>query len=188
MKAPILTTPRTLLRLPEATDARCVVDYFQRNREHLAPYEPLKPPDFYTVGFWAQQAIMLQTEFASDRGLRLFLFPASGDRVIGTVNFSAFVRHPFHACNLGYGLDAACQGQGLMAEALEGALSFVFAELRMHRVMANYMPHNRRSGALLRRLGFVVEGYARDYLRIQDRWEDHVLTSLTHPDWKAPGG
>jgi ribosomal-protein-alanine N-acetyltransferase len=46
------------------------------------------------------------------------------------------------------------------------------------------MPRNQRSGNLLKRLGFVVEGYARDYLLINDRWEDHILTSLTNPDWQ----
>jgi ribosomal-protein-alanine N-acetyltransferase len=31
-------------------------------------------------------------------------------------------------------------------------------------------------------VGFVVEGYARDYLFIGGQFRDHVLTSLTHPD------
>jgi ribosomal-protein-alanine N-acetyltransferase len=44
------------------------------------------------------------------------------------------------------------------------------------------VPTNERSGRLLRRLGFVVEGYARDYLFIGGQFRDHVLTSLTHPD------
>jgi ribosomal-protein-alanine N-acetyltransferase len=50
--------------------------------------------------------------------------------------------------------------------------------------MADYMPRNRRSAAVLRQAGFVVEGYAREYLRIDGRWEDHVLTAITNPDWK----
>ncbi|MGH9831222.1 MAG: GNAT family N-acetyltransferase, partial [Blastocatellia bacterium] len=39
---------------------------------------------------------------------------------------------------------------------------------------------NSRSGKLLRRLNFVVEGYARDYLCIAGKWEDHIMTSLTN--------
>lgn len=35
-------------------------------------------------------------------------------------------------------------------------------------------------------LGFKVEGYAYDYLLINGRWEDHVLTSLTNPAWTPP--
>ena len=30
----------------------------------------------------------------------------------------------------------------------------------------------------------MVEGYARDFLQINGRWEDHVLTSLTNPAWQ----
>ena len=40
----------------------------------------------------------------------------------------------------------------------------MFREQNLHRIQANYVPRNERSGGLLRRLGFVVEGYARDYL------------------------
>jgi ribosomal-protein-alanine N-acetyltransferase len=46
--------------------------------------------------------------------------------------------------------------------------------------MANYIPTNERSGLLLKRLGFAVEGYARDYLLINGQWRDHVLTALTN--------
>ena len=54
----------------------------------------------------------------------------------------------------------------------------------MHRIMANYMPHNQRSGNLLKKLGFVVEGYARDYLLINGKWEDHILTSLNNDNYE----
>lgn len=50
--------------------------------------------------------------------------------------------------------------------------------------MAAYLPHNQRSAKLLKRLGFVVEGYACDYLTIDGQWEDHILTSLTNCNWK----
>lgn len=50
--------------------------------------------------------------------------------------------------------------------------------------MANYMPHNRRSGNVLKSLGFNIEGYARDYLYINGYWEDHILTSLTNKNWE----
>ena len=50
--------------------------------------------------------------------------------------------------------------------------------------MAAYLPHNQRSANLLKRLGFVVEGYACDYLMINGQWQDHILTSLTNRNWK----
>ena len=67
-----------------------------------------------------------------------------------------------------------------MYEALTAAIDYVFTDLKLHRIMANYIPVNERSARLLRRLGFTVEGYARDYLFIAGEWRDHILTSLTN--------
>ena len=65
-----------------------------------------------------------------------------------------------------------------MYEGLRCAIDFVFSELALHRVMANYRPKNERSHQLLRRLGFAQEGRARSYLDIDGRWQDHIHTSL----------
>ena len=64
---------------------------------------------------------------------------------------------------------------------LAAALPWVFAHLALHRVRAGYEPVNERSGRLLRRLGFVVEGYARDYIYTGGAWRDQILTSLVNP-------
>ena len=53
---------------------------------------------------------------------------------------------------LGYGLDAAYEGRGMMREALEVAIGYMFADQNLHRIQANYVPRNERSGGLLRRL------------------------------------
>jgi len=106
--------------------------------------------------------------------------------VLGVANFSNVVWGPFCACFLGYHLDARWEGRGVMCEALTAALAYVFHDLGLHRVMANHLPENVRSARLLRRLGFVPEGYARDYLFIDGAWRDHVLTALTNPRPSAP--
>ncbi len=74
----------------------------------------------------------------------------------------------------------------MMSEALSRAIPFVFDAFRLHRIQANYVPTNERSGRVLRELGFVVEGYARDYLFVGGRWRDHVLTALINPAAPPP--
>ena len=64
-----------------------------------------------------------------------------------------------------------------MSEAVAAAVNYAFNELGLHRVMANNLPHNAPSANLLRKLGFVTEGYARNYLFIDGQWRDHVLTA-----------
>jgi len=44
-------------------------------------------------------------------------------------------RGAFHACYLGYKIDHAYEGKGLMYEALEVAIRYIFEELRLHRIM-----------------------------------------------------
>ncbi|MEJ1932949.1 GNAT family N-acetyltransferase, partial [Nostoc sp. NIES-2111] len=125
-------------------------------------------------------------EFIHGQSVKLFIFPKKQPtKIIGTINFSNFVKGAAHFCYVGYSLAEAEQGKGYMTESLKAATDYVFQELNLHRVMANYMPHNQRSGNVLKRLGFVVEGYARDYLLINGKWQDHILTSLTNPKWKS---
>lgn len=181
---PHFRTERLVVRLGDSADVGAIVSYFVDNREHLRPFDPERPAAFFSEEFWHAQVRQSVIDFYSDRALRLFLFDRHDPgRVLGLANFTQIVRGVAQFCNLGYSLAADAQGRGLMYEALQPALSYAFGAMGLHRVQANYMPHNLRSGALLRRLGFVVEGFARDYLRINGRWEDHLLTSLTNHHW-----
>jgi [ribosomal protein S5]-alanine N-acetyltransferase len=183
---PRLETERLVIRMAAPEDVDAVVRYFDDNREHLAPSRPRVGEEFFTAPFWAAQVRANQTEFREGRSVRLFVFPrAEPERVIGNVNFTQIFRHPAHYCVLGYGLDRGHQGQGLMGEAVGAGVEYMFREQRLHRVMANYVPRNERSGRLLRRLGFVVEGFARDLLLLDGRWEDHILTSRINDAWGA---
>jgi ribosomal-protein-alanine N-acetyltransferase len=183
---PVLETERLILTLGDGALAGSVAAYFQQNRAFLAPWDPLRPERFYTEAHWQEQIPRNHQEFAAGAGVRFFLLTkAAPQTVIGAVNFSAITRGPAQFCYLGYALSEAAQGHGYMTEALRTALAYMFDSWHLHRVMANYMPHNVRSGHVLRRLGFVVEGYARDYLQIAGNWEDHVLTALTNPDWQS---
>jgi ribosomal-protein-alanine N-acetyltransferase len=179
---PLIETERLLLTLPPPEDAARVIRYYEENREHLDPWSPDAPPDFYTEEYWRERLQKARADFQQGQSMMFFIFKRDEPhgRVVGICNFSGFIRGPFQACYLGYGIDYRDEGHGLMHEALVGAIKYAFDELRLHRIMANYVPTNERSGLLLRRLGFTVEGYARDYLVIAGQWRDHVLTSLTN--------
>jgi [ribosomal protein S5]-alanine N-acetyltransferase len=180
-----IETRRLIVRLADEEEASAVLRFYVENREHLRPFDPERPDHFYEERFWQGQLQQNAEHAALDLALRLFLFPkGEPGRVIGNVSFSNFVRGIAHYCTVGYSIAEAYQGQGLMSEALKASIDFAFERLHLHRIEANYMPHNRRSAMLLRGLGFVVEGYSRDYLRINGHWEDHVRSALLNPDWK----
>lgn len=181
---PRLETERLLVLLPEPSFAPQMVDYYRRNQDHLALWEPSRPDEFLTQDWWERQLDANRLEFQKGTGVRLAL--VSRDEVLGPVlgvaNLSNIVRGTLQACHLGYSLDREHEGQGLMQEALEALVIYAFEDLQLHRVMANYQPENVRSGRLLERLGFVREGFAQAYLHIDGAWRDHVLTALVRDD------
>ena len=69
-----------------------------------------------------------------------------------------------------------------MMEILKATTGYMFEVIGLHRIMANYMPENKRSAAVLHRLGFEREGLAKSYLKINGQWRDHVLTSKLNPN------
>jgi len=177
----ILLTPRTRIRHASEADAAALWRFRMENRAHLAPWEPLREERYYTLGHSAQTIADWREAIRLDRGYAFLVLGHDEREVIGTFNLANLVRGMFQACHLGYAVAQRWQGQGLMREALESGLAWAFGPLGLHRVMANYMPRNERSGRLLERLGFEREGYAKRYLCIGGEWEDHVLTSLIHP-------
>ncbi len=188
---PLLVTERVVLRLAEPSDVAAIVHYYTRNIEHFAPTDVPRPVEFLTPGYWLDQVRRSRREHAEGSSLRLLMFRrVAGQRrgepeVLGTANFTQFVRGPLQACYLGYGLDGTAQGQGFMTEGLQAAIGYVFAALDLHRVMANHLPDNGRSAKVLNRLGFQVDGLARQYLFIDGAWRDHVLNSLVNANWRG---
>lgn len=184
----ILKTSRLKLRAGQLSDAAGIADYYVRNRDHFARFEPPRTAVFYTAEFWEKQLRQYDDEFTAGLSCRTFLFLESDpDRVVGTASLTGIIRSGFQACYLGFSIDEHEQGKGLMREALSALIQYAFAPadrgLNLHRIMANHLPDNERSARLLKHLGFSIEGYAKDYLFIGNRWRDHVLNSLVNPSW-----
>lgn len=177
-----VVTRRLTLSAAEVGDARALAAYHASNRAHLEPWEPPRSTEANTVAGWLQRLAAYHEEHRRGSALHLLLRrnAAPTDDVCGTVSLTQISRGAFQACYLGFGLATSMVGQGLMYEALVPVIALAFDQLALHRIMANHLPENLRSARLLRRLGFVVDGYARDYLFIAGSWRDHVLTSLTN--------
>ncbi len=182
-----LTTRRLRLEPPRPGMAEEVSDYYRRNREFLAPWEPERDERFFTPA--AQQENLQQQIEAgdtlvfwirqTDRDPMDSAEPAGGrEGVIGFVKFSNIIRGHFQSCFASYALDKDYCRSGYMSEALEGAIDYLFGFERLHRVEANVVPENEASLRTAARVGFSNEGLARSYLCINGRWRDHVRMVL----------
>lgn len=173
-----------VLRTAEPTDGKLISDYFIANKEHLKPWEPKREDAFYTEAGWTQRLVKLNELHRMGLGYYLLIIDRHTNEMLGTVSFSNLSRFPFHACNMGYSLADGAQGRGVMTLAVKLATNYMFRIQNMHRIMASYMPRNKRSEAVLERIGFQQEGFAQKYLLINGEWEDHNLTSLVNPNWE----
>ncbi|MFH4784303.1 ribosomal protein S5-alanine N-acetyltransferase [Vibrio diabolicus] len=176
-----------LLRTAEIGDADMIAEYFQANREYLKPFEPKREEAFFSVNGWLQKLIKLNELHRMGLGYYCLLVRASSGEMLGTISFSNLSRFPFYSCNVGYSLSEKAQGHGYMRRGLTMACDYMFNVQKLHRIQAGYMPHNKRSEAVLEHVGFNREGYAKDYLLINGEWQDHVLTSLINPNWQQEG-
>lgn len=187
---PVLHTPRLHLVGNDASLGPAVAAFVQRNRAHLAPWDPPTPEAFFTEAAQTARVHEGMAALAAGTAFRYWLTWAERPgEVIGSIHFSQVARGAFHNAMLGYALDAECQGLGLMTEALQAGIAEMFSpRVNLHRLQAAYRPENTRSGAVLARLGFEDEGLARHYLYIAGAWRDHRITALRNPAFRCPAG
>jgi ribosomal-protein-alanine N-acetyltransferase len=183
-----IETARLRLRATDLPLAEGVAEYLLRNRAAHSPWNPPLADAVFTVEGQKERLAASARAEAEGREIGWWLTlrgqPDAG--VIGNVRLSQIARGPFCNAMLGYAIDAAHEGRGLMREALDAVLADAFGpRVGLHRVQANVRPENARSLALLDRLGFEREGLAREYLFIDGAWRDHVMTALRAPGWTA---
>ena len=179
---PELRTPRCVLTLLRPENADLLLAYRLRNAAHLSPWEPAPdPPEGTMEQVIARKAEASLQAFEAGTAVQFLALDANTGAMVAACNFTHIVRGPLQACYLGYAVVQERQGQGLMHEVVQAGIDHMFDIAKLHRIIANHMPSNIRSAALLRRLGFEREGYARQYLHIAGRWEDMVLNSLINP-------
>ena len=186
--SPLLLTARLRLVAPDERLARALAEFHDRNRAHLAPWDPPTDAAFFTETVQALRLTEGAAAFAAGTAYRYLLQPI-GDpsRVIGSVHFSSIVRGAFQSCTLGYALAQEYEGQALMSEALRTAIAEVFsARINLHRIQAAFRPENWRSAEVLKRLGFGDEGVASDYLFIDGMWRVHRMVALINKGFITP--
>lgn len=162
-----------------------LANYFAVNETHFERWAPAVPPGHNSVASWAKRLADRETEFQKGESVHFIGTDADESHVIGSCSLSNIVRGVFQACHMGYSVAERYEGQGFMKKIVAHTIEYGFNEMNLHRIMANHMPDNTRSEGLLKSLGFTREGYARDYLLIAGRWEDHVLNSLVNPNFKT---
>ena len=161
-------------RLVTLDDAPVLAELLRPNRAFLAPWEPIRGDDYFTVE-GQRKGICVALE-EHERGASLpHVIPDESGGIVGRITLNGIVRGALRSCAVGYWLSEAHTGRGLASAALRDIMQVAFGNLGLHRIQAETLIHNVASQRVLERNGFVRFGLAPAYLNIAGEWQDHIM-------------
>ena len=181
---PTIAGDGLVLRTPQMADWTEWARLREESRAFLTPWEPTWPPDALSRAAYRARLSRYAEDWRTDQGYNFFIFANDTDALTGGVGLSNLRRGVAETGSLGYWIGEPFARQRYMSAALPLVLDFAFDRLRLHRVEAACLPTNVPSRALLLRTGFQQEGYARNYLLIDGKWQDHLLFAILREDWR----
>lgn len=176
------------LRPPNSFDYAAWAELRARSRDHLTPWEPKWARDELSRSSFRRRLRHYQRELRDDLGYAFFIFRRGDDELVGGITLSNVRRGVAQVASLGYWMGAPYLRRGYMSDAVATAGAFAFQDLMLHRVEAACLPSNVASQRVLERNGFIKEGLARKYLKIDGVWQDHLLYALLSDDPKQGEG
>lgn len=152
------------------------------NREHLAPWQPTPADDAFTETGQADGVRAALDAFAAGQSLPHVILDGFGV-IVGRISLNSLIRGAFQSASVGYWVSAERTGEGIATSAVTRIVDLAFGELGLHRLQGETLAHNVTSRRVLERNGFEEYGVASDYLRIDGRWQEHVLYQRVHDNW-----
>lgn len=180
-----ITGEAVFLRVPLMVDWQAWASLRQDSRAFLTPWEPTWPGDDLTRPAFRRRLRRYAHDARDDLGYAFLVFRQDDGALVGGITVSGVRRGVTQSASIGYWMGARFAGQGLMTDAVRALLPWLFDTLRLHRVEAACLPSNAPSKAVLHRVGFYEEGYARQYLKINGLWEDHLLFAMLASDRRS---
>jgi len=170
------------LRPPRLRDARAWSEIRLRNEAWLEAWEPTSPYSWAernAAGAWPQLHSALRK--AARAGTMLPFMLVYGERLAGQINASNIIHGVQRSCTIGYWVDGALAGRGIVPTGLAMVIDHCFT-IGLHRVEIDIRPENQASLRVVEKLGLRREGFYERYLDIDGAWRDHVAFAVTVED------
>ncbi|WP_330333500.1 GNAT family N-acetyltransferase [Streptomyces sp. NBC_00536] len=194
--------PRVGLRRIRSADGP---EFIRRTRESRELHRPWLFPPGTPEEYAAYAARLTGADGADEARAGFLVCERDGGAIAGFVNVNNIVRGAFQCGALGYGAFAHAADRGLMTEGVGLLLRHALTGpptdeaggphgpaphgsaphepgprgLDLHRLEVNVQPGNAASIALVRRLGFRLEGLSPAFLRVDGAWRDHERWAIT---------
>jgi ribosomal-protein-serine acetyltransferase len=168
------------LRLLEERHAEEYFSLIEHNRDYLQEWIAVEA---YEGSVELLRAYLKQhlLQFIEGSGYHLGIWYQ--DALVGLLDYRLNGRN--RNVELGYWLDAAMQGKGIVTQACRTMVQHAFEVHQVRKVVISCAIDNPRSRAVAERLGFVQEGILRQVVRLRDRYVDGVFYGLLVDEWRT---
>lgn len=178
-----LSGKNIFLRPPKRRDAIKWQKLRLSSKSFLSPWEPK-----WDATSCSRRAFMRYLKNSSylaniDRSYSFLIFKEEDKDLVGGINVFNVRRGVSQSSAIGYWMGKRYSRKGYMFEAMNILLPSLFIDLRLHRIEAAVLTHNKPSRNLLEKIGFKQEGVCRAYLKIDGKWQDHIMYSLLKKDY-----
>lgn len=178
---PVLESERLLLRPYVLEDAQHMFDNWTSRPENVTY---VTWPAHESVDFTRQ----LLEEWVASYDKPDFLhwviaFKDQSDFVIGDISVIG-MNPSAQSCELGYILSQDYWGQGLMTEALQTIIDFLFQKVNCNRISAIHATENPASGRVMEKAGMRYEGTFRQAVNLKGRLVDVSEYAILKEDIK----
>lgn len=173
------------LRPLAASDAAAWRDARRRSADWLAPWDATVPPGAESRPSTFRTLVRRLRRQARQGTTYPFAVEVDG-HFAGQVTVNNIVRGSAQFASVGYWLDQAYAGRGVMPLAVALVVDHCFGAAGLHRIEIAIRPENTNSLRVVEKLGLREVGYAPRYLHIDGEWRDHRLYAVTVEE--CPGG
>ena len=173
-----IQTGPALLRTLRSEDRVEFVRVHEISREHFGSWMPAQAPGQSLDDLFQDELVRAETGAREGTEIRWIAILPDG-RMAGVFSLSQIFRGAFQNAYASWRVSIDQIGQGIATAGLIALLDLAFAPepdgLGLHRVQANIIPSNRASVRVAEKAGFRLEGEAENYLKIDGRWQNHLM-------------
>ncbi|MGN8071943.1 GNAT family N-acetyltransferase [Mucilaginibacter sp. SG564] len=170
---PVLSTERLILRRFTFDDAPRLFEL----RKDPVIMQYISRPLTKTIDDAINLIKVINELLSGNNGITWCITLKGDHECIGSIGFWRIEKENYRA-EIGYLLNPAYQGMGIMQEAIETIINYGFGPMRLHSIQANVSPGNLASIKLLQKNSFVKEGHFKENHFFNGVFEDTIVYTL----------
>ena len=174
----VLIDHEITLRPLERRDATAWEKARQRSAAWLQPWDATTPPHLPAQPRTYARTIR-HLQRAARQGIAFPFALEVGGEFAGQVSVNNIVRGSAQFASIGYWIDEAYAGRGVMPRAVALAIDHCLTAAGLHRIEICIRPENSNSLRVVEKLGLREVGFAPHFLHIDGEWRDHRIYAIT---------